>query len=494
MPGTCLQLLNLPHQVRHNLDLDQIHADLLQAAAQAPKSHPSATLFATQDSFTKCDTGRALYTRPVDACFSIFFGHTGPEGRPVLNPNQLAPDASPAHPDQVADRPLNQTLPGHQDSGHHAAPSQQKGALDICVGDAVSLTVEVHSALPQAVQLEDLTLTLALLQEVTIAYSPKSATSSKTDFSRTISSMKQRATDSPMAIGSITARSGDLAAIGDDADVVTQWQETEELVCSVSQVVGNATESQEGLSSHHSSRQKQSTDLAVLQPGLNRLTFKALPLKRGLYTMKHMQAMLGRLSLHIPVMLSQPNGLSTLSHSPPDLPTSHSVAGSESGSSRTAPLGAVLNTGEIQQETVVLNVHSCRQRVAVSAAALRGTLVAGQPQWLAVALMPLHDALHEACIHLGMANNTRPGSDQAAGSASLGASLGSRSSTASTSYTPDDSSPSHLPGLDILHPDRAVIAPLPRPAQQLPSSNSGQSQISASVQSSSTACTLQSRA
>ena len=470
-PGTCLQLLALPQQVRHKLDLEQIQSDLLHVAAQPPQSHPSATLFAPQDAFTKCDTGQALFVRPLDACFSIFSGQTGPEGQPVLNPNQLASDSSSSLSSQLADRPLNQTLPGHDTSAQPSpAFSQHKGALDICVGDAVSLTVELHSALPQAVQLEDVTLTLALLQEVTIAYSPKSATSSKTDFSRTVSSIK-RATDSPVAPDSARtarSRSGDLAALADDADVTIQWQETEELVCSLSKEAHTSGTSGVGLGreSQSTAGMKLQADTAMVQPGLNRLTFRALPLKRGLYTLKHMDAILGSLTLHVPVMLTQPSELSSHSQSAPEHSTGHSMAGSETIGSRAATLGTVLNTGDIQQETVVLNVHSCRQRVAMSAAALRGTLFAGQPQWLAVAVMPLHDALHEACIHVGMASNRQPGSDPSAGSTALSASLGSRSSTASTSYTPEDLLPSHLPGLDILHPDRAVIAPLQSPAQQ----------------------------
>ncbi|KAA6429143.1 MAG: peroxiredoxin 6 [Trebouxia sp. A1-2] len=196
---------------------------------------------------------------------------------------------------------------------------------------------------------------------------------------------------------------------------------------------------------------------AMIQPGINRLTFRALPLKRGLYTLKHADASLGCLSLHIPVLPTSPSELSLRTSSEPLV--AQSIAGSEATSSGAATLGTVLNTGEIQQETIVLNVHSCIQRIAVSAAALRGALVAGQPQWLAMAIMPLHDSLHDACIHVGMVSNARSGSDQA-DNAALSASLGSRSSTASTSSPPDDASPTHLPGLVILHPDRAIVAPL----------------------------------
>lgn len=464
VPGTCLQLLGLPQHVRHKLDLTQFQADLLHLAAQPPKSHPSATLFGPQDAFTTCDTARALYVQPVETSCSMFFGQTGPEGQPVLNPSQLASDFSSSQSAQMSDRPLNQTLPGRHGGRQPAGASQQKGALDICVGDAISLTVELHSALPQAVKLEGVTLTLALLQEVTIAYSPKSATSSKADFSRTASSIKQRATDSPTAPGSAQSRSGDLAAaLAEDADVTTQWQETEELPCSLTQAHLGHIASDVDVASMQSSKGSQSDcskapSTAMVQPGINRLTFRALPLKRGLYTLKHVDASLGCLSLHIPVPPTPLSELSLRASSEPLV--ARSIAGSEAPGSGAAALGTVLNTGEVQQETVVLNVHSCRQRVAVSAAALRGALVAGQPQWLAIAIMPLHDSLHDACIHVGMVSSSWSGSDQAAGSAALSASLGSRSSTASISSPPDDASPTHLPGLDILHPDRAIVTPL----------------------------------
>ncbi len=479
VPGTCLQLLGLPQHVRHKLDLTHFQANLLQLAAQPPKSHPSATLFAPQDAFTACDTARALYVQPVETSCSMFFGQTGPEGQPVLNPSQLASDFTSSQSAQMSGRPLNQTLPGHHGGRQPAGASQQKGALDICVGDAVTLTVKLHSALPQAVQLEGMTLTLALLQEVTIAYSPKSATSSKADFSRTASSIKQRATDSPTALGTARSRSGDLAAaLAEDADVTTQWQETEELACTLTQAHLGHNESDVDVASMQSSRGSHSdcskaASTAVVQPGLNRLTFRALPLKRGLYTLKHVDASLGCLLLHIPVLLTQPSELSLRASSEPFV--ARSIAGSETTGSGAAALGTVLNTGEIQQETVLLNVQSCRQRVAVSAAALRGALVAGQPQWLAMAIMPLHDALHDACIHVGMVSNARTGSDQAAGSAALSASLGSRSSTASISSPADDASPEHLPGLDILHPDKAIIAPLQSdPLPQSSRSSKGQ--------------------
>lgn len=403
-----------------------------------------------------------MYLRPVDGCSSLFSGQTGPDGQPVLNPNQLPPSHAHPEPMQSAELPLNQTLSSHQSSGHpsrHSRTPQQKGALDICVGDAVSLTVQLHCALPQAVGLRDVVLTLALLQEVTVAYSPKSATSSKADFSRTTSSLKQRLTDSPHAPGSPTSHSGDPPAAADDADVTIQWQETEELTCSLCTAAVQSSESPRGLGNITASHQRLPGVTVTLQPGLNTVTFRVMPLKRGLYTVKHMQGSLGSLSLHIPVMLKEPNALALHSQAAAERPPIAPTAASDTHNPQAAALGTVLNTGDLQQETVVLNVHSCRQRLAVSAAALKGALVAGQPQWLGVVIMPMHDALHEACIHMGMASRASTGMDESVGSSSLGASLGSSGRSPGAGYEEGSHAP-HSPHLHVLHADRAVLAPL----------------------------------
>ena len=466
LPATCLQLLGLPQHVRRKLDTDRIHADLLQIAAQPSFDHPASPLFAPHNPFAKCHAGSAVYLRPVEGCFSLFSGQTGPDGQPLLNPNQFPPGHKHSERTQGAEHPLNQTLPGHQLSGQPHATAQHKGALDISVGDAVTLTVQLHSALPQAVDLRDVVLTLALLQQVTVAYSPKSATSSRADFSRTTSSLKQRLTDSPHAPGSATPRAGDLAAAAEDADVTTQWQETQELVCSLCAPAVQSSESPRGLVNDSVPHRSLSGDTVSLQPGLNAITFRVLPLKRGVYTLKHMQGSLGSLSLHIPVMLKEPNALALHSQAAAEQPSNSSLAGSENLNPRAAALGTVRSTGEVQQETVVLNVHSCRQRLAVSAAALRGALVAGQSQWLAVVVMPLHDALHEASVHMGMAIRASTAMDEAAFSSSVGASLGSSSRSPNAALTPpeDGSHPAHSPGLEVLHADRAVIAPLQVPS------------------------------
>lgn len=465
LPATCLQLLGLPLHVRRKLDTNRIQADLLQIAAQPSFNHPASALFALQNPFAQCHASSAVYLRPVDGSFSLFSGQTGPDGQPLLNPNQFPLYHMHPQPTQGAKHPLNQTLLGRQPGRKRThATRLQKGALDICVGDAVSLTVQVHCAFPQPVELQNVALTLSLLQEVTVAYSPKSATSSRADFSRTTSSLKQRLTDSPHGLGSVRAPSGDLGAAADDADVTTQWQETEELACSMSTPTARPPDPPAELTSYPVPDRALPGDTVTLRPGLNTLAFRVLPLKRGLYTLKHMQGSLGSLSLHMPVILREPNALALHSQAAAERPSNPSTAGSDSLSApAAAALGTVRSTGEVQQEPVVLNVHSCRQRLAVSAAALRGTLVAGQPQWLGIAVLPLHDSLHEACIHVGIASRASTGTDQAPFSSSHGAGSDRAGGSPSVGYAPHEDG-SHSPSLDVLHPDRAVIAPLQVPS------------------------------
>ena len=57
---------------------------------------------------------------------------------------------------------------------------------------------------------------------------------------------------------------------------------------------------------------------------------------------------------------------------------------------------------------MLLNVHSCRPRLALAAAAQQGTLIAGQKQWLGIIVQPLHDRLDNLCLHLACVRH--PGS------------------------------------------------------------------------------------
>lgn len=453
LPATCFQLLGLPPATWHSIPRQQVQQDLLQAAAQAAPSKTHMHLPGFEHTPGHCSTSTALTVSPLPDHCSLFFGQTGPQGQPLL---LFAQSPQP----EASAQSISQTPP----SQHGVVSSTSgRGAMDICVGDAVDFIVEVHSSLPQAVSLKDLSLTLALLQEVTVAYSPKSAGSGRTDFSRTNSSLRRQAAahgDSPTATGIARTQSGDLtsavtaAAGGEDADVITQWQETEELVCPLAQTSASGSEASHGDTDIQQLGGVQVTaGAAVVQPGLQRLVFRACPLKRGLYSLKHMTASLHQLTLHIPALPRQ-------APQHPHTHQQHAVTHCVQPDPAVTPavLGSVLNTGLVQQQTVVLNVHSCRQRVAVCAAALRGALVAGQPQWLGIAVVPMHDPLHEACIHVGMPNQSRHSS--ALGSNPLAASLGSRSSTASSASHSAEDGGTVGHSLNFLHPDRAVIAPL----------------------------------
>lgn len=455
---TCFQLLGLPQDTWHSIPREQIQAELLEGADKASLAAKSKTL---QHSLATCHTSTALFVSPVTDRCSLFSGQTTPEGLPILasaQPN-FTPPAIQLNQSNGSARPLNQTLPKQHSLRH--STSHHSGALDVCVGDAVDLTVEVHCSLPRAVSLKDLTLTLGLLQEVTVAYSPKSAGSSRTEFSRTTSSLrraKAATTDSPTAIGIARTQSGDLAsavtAAADDTDVTTQWQETEELLCQLAQTGNSGLTRATDVSNSHDQQlegMQASSGAAVLQPGSNQLVFSAHPLKRGLYCLKHMSASLHQLSLHIPAVPRQALHSFDIQQRSPgqDPPNSQATA---------AVLGTVFNTGQLQQHTVVMNTHSCRQRVAISAAALKSALVAGQPQWLAIAVLPMHDALQEACIHVGVPSQHAHALRANSGNP-MAASLGSRSSTASSlSRSLDAAHSAH--SFDILDPERGIATPL----------------------------------
>lgn len=458
-PATCFQLLGLPQETWHSIPRKEVQQDLVQAAAKPPASTALSLSAGLQSIPGPCFTSTALTVLPIlDQC-SLFFGQTNPQGQPVLAYPQTLPSQGGKSAHTLKQTQLSQ--------GSSTAGTSGQGAMDICVGDAVDLEVEVHSSLPEAVSLKDLTLVLGLLQEVTVAYSPKSASSSRTDFSRTNSSLRHQkaaSTDSPTATGIARTPSGDLTsavtAAGADADVLTQWQETEELVCPLAQ----ASTLRHAEASHSSTELQQlggvqvTAGAAMLQPGVQRLVFRACPLKRGLYSLKHMTASLHQLALHIPALPRQdPHELDPHRLAMHQQAATHPVM-PNSADGTSPPLGPVLNTGLAQQQTVVLNVHSCKQRVAVSAAAVKGALVAGQPQWLGISIVPMHDALHEACIHVGFPSQSRHGN--AASSNPLAASLGSRSSNASSASHSLEDHVSAAHAVEFLHPDRAIAAPL----------------------------------
>ena len=136
-----------------------------------------------------------------------------------------------------------------------------------------------------------------------------------------------------------TSHSGNPAAAADDADVTTQWQETEELACSLCASAVQSPESPGVSGNHSASHTSLPGDTLTLQPGLNMVTFRVLPLKRGLYTLKHMQGSLGSLSLHIPVMLKEPNALALHSQAAAERPSNAPIAAPDTHNPQAAALG-----------------------------------------------------------------------------------------------------------------------------------------------------------
>ena len=48
---------------------------------------------------------------------------------------------------------------------------------------------------------------------------------------------------------------------------------------------------------------------------------------------------------------------------------------------------------------MLLNAHACQPRLRLTAAAHKGRLIAGHPNWLGLALQPLHDDLLDLRVH-----------------------------------------------------------------------------------------------
>lgn len=55
--------------------------------------------------------------------------------------------------------------------------------------------------------------------------------------------------------------------------------------------------------------------------------------------------------------------------------------------------------GRLREAAVLLNVQSCRPRLAIAAVAQQGMLIAGQRQWLGLLIQPLHDRLRHLALH-----------------------------------------------------------------------------------------------
>ena len=181
---TCIQLLSLPAGSLPQRTREAVQAELLRAAAVGGPVHLSAVL---QDTSAPAEFALALgmlQLRAPAGRYSKFAGLVGEDGLPTLLPSH--PFCPGRNSSSSAVGSQAGLAAGAAELGGPAAPStinpsaakrkgSPPGALQVCVGDAVEVLVEVHSALPQPVALGSVRLVLALLQDVAVAYSPKAA-------------------------------------------------------------------------------------------------------------------------------------------------------------------------------------------------------------------------------------------------------------------------------------------------------------------------------
>ena len=165
----------------------------------------------------------------------------------------------------------------------------------------------------------------------------------------------------------------------------SQWQLVEELHCSLVAVrpsgsaSGGAAPSLQPLSGE-----------VELPPGRSVLSFLAAPVKRGLYKALCLRACLDQLPLAVAVRAPQPLWP----------PAGAAGAGKAAvGGSRGATGAEELGSGQ-PAEAVLMQVGPAQPRVELSLLAAGGSLIAGQEQWLGLALAPERDALHGARLEL----------------------------------------------------------------------------------------------
>lgn len=142
LPYTCMRMLALPPEACDPEDRLAVFRELLAVTAQ-PASRQNDMLVAA----IQLQTLQAIQVAPALGSFSRFRGMEDVSGAPMLHPPAWAttPDVS--------------------------ATSQPSGAPLICVGDGLPLHVDVHNALPQAVELSGVQLVLTQLHKGTWLYS-----------------------------------------------------------------------------------------------------------------------------------------------------------------------------------------------------------------------------------------------------------------------------------------------------------------------------------
>eukprot|EP00887_Chlorella_sp_A99_P003263 scaffold9.g3263.t1 len=330
------------------------------------------------------------------------------------------------------------------------------GAAEACVGDVVVLQLEVESRLPVELPLAEVALTLAVLQELTVTYSPR-ASPGKSLFSlrsglpsalpspgiraqqaaallrdsassaAAAAALRRSGGQSPTraAVAAAAAAAGvpaptpfdqALASGGDAGEgdrYVTKWQQVEELRCLLIDIchppAGGAGEASPTLAGEASAVQPARRTLA-LHPGRSVLRFLAAPIKRGLYVPLHVRALLHELPVHLTV--KQPDAAA------PAQAGAQAGAGLQVGrlshaGGRGAPLGAARlgaapgdplfspapawsapgaagasADGSVHEDMVLMSVAAAAPRVSVTLASAGGAVIAGQRQWLGLAVRP----------------------------------------------------------------------------------------------------------
>ncbi|GAB4816227.1 hypothetical protein N2152v2_003273 [Parachlorella kessleri] len=472
LADTAAAMLALPWQYRPEGVDDSAAAKLLLAAAATAAATEGGLYQVQLPLLGSTDIGgalaisRLLFCYPPPSHSSRFFGLTDQStgGAALLPPAvDLAQHGDAARAQQP-----------HGGDTHVAQHAQHGGALLAAVGDVVVLTVHVVSAVPAELPLSGAVLTLGVLQQLTVMYTPstttqltRTPTAAPPSLARVSSSTAATtASAAPFGGGEATPRvgagpsatprglrrslssaqgpgqspagaAGDGAAGADHAaaaaggagggQFVSKWQEVEELQCRVLAV---------------------SLGGASLRAGVNVLTFLASPVKRGLYVPKHIRANLLGLPLHIevqpapsllssgrqpgqgpgnssqaaPLQLLQPSRVRRTRRSNVSVDGGPPVAGpalgaSDFGGSSSSGAGltgaaALLAEQYPPEEAVLLEVQSARPRVELWPAAVGGAVIAGQRQWLGLVIQPERDQLKAASLAL-----TWPGLSTAGASA-----------------------------------------------------------------------------
>jgi len=195
--------------------------------------------------------------------------------------------------------------------------------------------------------------------------------------------------EDPSPYATANGGGGGDAAMG--SKVVSLFQEaTEELVCCLVSVENNNNTP----SSIHQTpiTTTAAGSLVVLSPGVNILTFRACPVRRGLYKPKYIRAMLLSVSVEIPVSSSA---------SPINVVATTTGGGGVKGKGSsqlqqsrmpwwedTATYDDYSSSRQTKAQCIVLTVDLPVPRIEMSWYAAGGAVIAGHKQWLGLTVKP----------------------------------------------------------------------------------------------------------